>query len=297
MQKLNDVLSILNLKLFDGEGSGDADSGSENAEIIQYGKQDIAGATDDTENESEEKVDSKEETKDRNFDEEFENLIKGDYKKQYDDRVHKNISSKVAQINKLKAQNESYSPLIQELSMKYGITDGNVNSILEAVKNDNSSYEKEAYEKNMSIDELKHLKQIEAENQEYKKMVKEAQDKAQVTKQIETWQKQAYEFSAVNPSFDFKAEIANPEFMDLLQRGVDVRAAYNVVHLNDIVESAKQLSERQVIDRVKSRNNRPSELTNTLSSNVTIKSDPNSLTDDDLENIAKLVGQGKKIVF
>lgn len=149
----------------------------------------------------------------------------------------------------------------------------------------------------MTIDELKHLKRLEAENDEFKRLAKEANDKAMAQKQMDLWISQANQFSAINPSFDFRAEIANPDFMDLLQRGVDVRSAYNVIHLNDIVESAKQVSEKQVIDRVKSRNNRPDELTNTLSSNVTIKSDPNQFTDDDMENIKKLVEQGKRIVF
>lgn len=146
MQKLNEILSIINLKLFDGEGSADMNDSADSNDaesIVQYGKQETA-------DEPVENVDSEpkeSEPKERNYEEEFENLIKGDYKKQYDDRVHKNISSKVAQINKLKAQNDSYSPLIQELSMKYGIKDGNVDSLLDAIRNDNTSYEKEAYEK------------------------------------------------------------------------------------------------------------------------------------------------------
>lgn len=292
-QKKN-IFEYLNLRLFDGVDGLDSDSTNESdSEEVIY------GIVDNEVNENEETENSEAEDKkeERNYDEEFDNLIKGDYKKQYDERVHKNIAGKVAQINKLKAQNDSYTPLIRELSMKYNITDGNVDSILSAIKNDKKSYEEEAYEKNMSVDELIHLKQIEAENREFKRQAEEAQNKALMTEQINKWIEDARLFSEINPAFDFKAESQNSQFMGLLQAGIDVKTAYNVIHLNDIVASAGQVKEKETIDRIKSRNSRPDELTKGLTSKVTVKNDVNSFTDEDFERIKQLAAQGKRIIL
>lgn len=294
MKKLNEILSTLNLRLFDGEGSQEASSADNSAEeVVVYGKQDSV----------EEVSEDKESTEpvERNFDQEFEDLIKGDYKKQYDERVHKNIAGKTAQINKLKSQVEEYSPLIKVLSMKYGVQDGNINSLVQAIESDNASYEKEAYDKNMTVEQLKHLKQIEAENEEFKRITAEANNKALAAKQVDEWIAQGKQFSAVNPNFNLNDEVNNPvtgmQFARLLQAGLSVQEAFNSVHLNDILNSAKQVSEREVIDRVKSRNARPDELTNGLTSNVRVKNDPNNFTDKDFEEIRKQVELGKKIVF
>lgn len=296
MKKLNQILSTLNLRLFDGDGSQDASGADDSAEQVVYGIQ---------ENESVEnepvKEDEPAEEAVRDFDKEFEELIKGDFKKQYDDRVHKNIAGKTAQINKLKSQVEEYSPLIKVLSMKYGVQDGNINSLVQAIESDNASYEQEAYQKNMTVEQLKHLKQIEAENDEFKRQTAEANNKALAAKQVDQWIAQGKEFSAVNPGFDLNEEVNNPKtgqrFARLLQAGLSVQEAFNSIHMNEILNSAKQISEKEVIDRVKSRNARPDELTNGLTSNVRIKNDPNSFTDKDFEEIRKQVELGKRIIF
>ena len=297
MKKLNEILSTLNLRLFDGEGSLDSGSADDSADTVVYGKQE----SDQVENDSVEQDEPTQEEVERDFDKEFEDLIKGDFKKQYDDRVHKNIAGKTAQINKLKAQVEEYSPLIKVLSMKYGVQDGNINSLVQAIESDNASYEQEAYQQNLTVEQLKHLKQMNFENEEFKRTAQEAQNKALAAKQVEDWVNQGKEFSAVNPGFDLNEEINNPDtgqrFARLLQAGLSVQEAFNSIHLNEILNSAKQVSTKEVIDRVKSRNARPDELTNGLTSNVRIKNDPNSFTDKDFEEIRKQVESGKRIIF
>lgn len=185
--------------------------------------------------------------------------------------------------------------------MKYGVHDGNINNLMQAIESDNASYEQEAYDKNMTVEQLKHLKQIEAENEEFKRMSAEANNKMLAAKQVDDWVAQGKEFSAINPGFNLNDEINDPQtgkqFARLLQAGLNVREAYNSVHLNDILASAKQVSEREVISRVKSRNARPDELTNGLTSNVRVKNDPNNFTDKDFEEIRKQVESGKKIIF
>lgn len=297
----NNIFKYLNLRLFDGaDGTLDSDIAdvSESEEVV-YGIVDNEvnenEGTEGTEAEDNKEEDSNKE--ERNFDEEFDNLIKGDYKKQYDDRVHKNIAGKVAQINKLKAQNDSYAPIIRELSMKYNIQDGNLDSILNAIQKDTKSYEDEAYEKNMSVDEVIHLKRIEAENREFKRQAMEAQNRALMTEQINKWVDDAHKFSEMNPAFDFQKETQNQQFVELLKAGIDVKTAYNVMHINEIVDSAGQVKERETIDRIKSRNSRPDELTKGLTSKVAVKNDVNSFTDEDFERVKQLAAQGKRIVF
>lgn len=188
MKKLNDILSAINLRLFDGEGSQEASSAGETSEeVVVYGKQQDSEPIEPVK--EDESTEPTVEENARDFDKEFEDLIKGDFKKQYDDRVHKNIAGKTAQINKLKteieATNEKYSPLIKVLSMKYGVQDGNIESLVQAIESDNASYEQEAYEKNMTVEQLKHLKQIEAENEEFKRMSAEANNKMLAAKQVD----------------------------------------------------------------------------------------------------------------
>lgn len=98
MKKLNDILSAINLRLFDGEGSQEASSAGESSEeVVVYGKQQDSEPIDPVEEDE-----STEPTvEERDFDKEFEELIKGDFKKQYDDRVHKNIAGKLLKLTNL----------------------------------------------------------------------------------------------------------------------------------------------------------------------------------------------------
>ena len=61
------------------------------------------------------------------------------------------------------------------LSERYGIEDGNVAKIMEAIDNDDSFWEEQALKENMTVDQLKRMRKTEAQNRQLVESAQRAQ--------------------------------------------------------------------------------------------------------------------------
>ena len=112
---------------------------------------------------------------------------------------------------------------------------------------------------------------------------------------------QAEDAKKVYPSFDMKAEMNNPKFVDLLRSNIDVRTAYEVLHKDDIIRGAMQFTaqtvESKLSKKIASNGARPNESGMSSQSAAVVKSDVSQLSKADRAEIIRRVQRGEKIRF
>ena len=128
---------------------------------------------------------------------------------------------------------------------------------------------------------------------------KERRDNA--AQQYSQWMRQAEEAKLTYPSLDLNAEAKNPQFLRLLNSGVDVGTAYAVIHKDEIIPAAMQYTaktvEQKLTNKIIANGARPSE--NGISSQgaTQTKSDVSRLSKEERAEIARRVARGEKISF
>lgn len=304
---------VLNLQLFDGESAassansftGDsispdaAENGRSNLSDVKYGKEEL-----EQEEEQDAAVDEEpvEQGVFEDKKEKFEHLIKGEYKELFAERIQKIIDERFKETKNLESKIEKASPILQMLASKYGVKNPeDVDSIMKAIEDDDSYYEEEALKSGMSVEQLKYIKSLERQNEEFSRAKEELERRENANRIYSKWMEQSEAVKQLYPAFDFRVETQNPTFTDLLKSGIDVKTAYEVVHKDDIISGAMQYTARQVAkkvtDGIKARSKRPIENGTSAQAASTRKTDVNSLTKKDREEIERRVARGERITF
>ncbi|MFZ5975208.1 MAG: hypothetical protein ACOYU3_07350 [Bacillota bacterium] len=237
---------------------------------------------------------------------EFDRLINGDYKDLYTERTQKMINERFKQTKQLEAQSEALAPVLDMLAQKYGVDAKDVKALSNAIQEDDSYYEQEAYDRGLTVDQLKQMKKLERENAEFRRVMEERSKAEEANRIMSTWYEQAEQTKGVYPGFDLEVECKNEatgeRFVSLLRSGVDVKTAYEVIHKDDLIGGAMQYTAQQVAQKVtndiRARGMRPAE--NGTSGNAAaaiVKSDPSKFTRQDREEISRRVQRGERIVL
>ena len=231
----------------------------------------------------------------------FEQLIKGEYKDLYDARVQDTIQKRLKSSKETVDKYNALAPTLELLGSKYGVDAGDTQALIKAIQEDDSYYEQEALEKGMTVQQLKEVKKIERENAELKAQMQEAQRQENGKKLYAAWMQQADEAKKVYPSFDLRAEMNNPKFVDLLRSNIDVRTAYEVLHKDEIIPAAMQFTAKTVESKlaksIAANGARPSENGMSSQSAAVVKSDVSQLSKADRAEIIRRVQRGEKIRF
>ena len=232
---------------------------------------------------------------------EFEKLIKGEYKDLYDARVQNTIQQRLKGQKETVDKFNALSPTIEMMAKKYGVDANDIEALNKAIQEDDSYYEQEALEKGMTVQQLKEIKKMERENADLKAQMEEAQRQENGKKLYAAWMQQADEAKKVYPSFDLKAEMNNPKFVELLRSNIDVRTAYEVTHKDEIIAGAMQFTaktvESKIANKIASNGARPSENGMSSQSASLVKSDVSQLSKADRAEIIRRVQRGEKIRF
>ena len=231
----------------------------------------------------------------------FEQLIKGEYKDLYDARVQDTIQKRLKSSKETVDKFNALSPTLELLAKKYGVDAADIEALNNAIQEDDSYFEQEALEKGMSVKDLKEFKKMERENANLKAQMEEAQRQEKGKQLYSEWMQQAEEAKKVYPSFDLRAEMNNPKFVDLLRSNVDVRTAYEVLHKDEIIPAAMQFTAKTVESKlaksIASNGARPSENGMSSQSAAVVKSDVSQLSREDRAEIIRRVQRGEKIRF
>ena len=232
---------------------------------------------------------------------EIENLIKGEYKDQYDARVQDTIQKRLKGSKETVDKYNALTPTLELLAKKYGVDAADIEALNKAIQEDDSYYEEEALEKGLTVQQLKEIRKMERENADLKAKMKEAQRQEQGKKLYAAWMQQAEAAKMVYPSFDMKAEMNNPKFVDLLRSNIDVRTAYEVLHKDEIIPAAMQFTaqamESKIAKKIASNGARPTENGMSSQSAAVVKSDVSQLSKADRAEIIRRVQRGEKIRF
>lgn len=303
---------VLNLQAFaEGAGAGDGGTGTGGTpgEIavaavpqtkgaksnpladVKYGIQDEA-QTADVQPQSVE-------TPDRNA--EFDKLIKGEYKDLYDAKVQDTIQKRLKGTKETVEKYEALSPVLEMLGKKYGVDANDIAALNKAIEEDDSYYEEEALNKGISVQQLKEIRKMERENADLKKQMQEQSSKERASKLYADWMEQAEKAKTVYPSFDLRAEMQDPRFVNLLRSNVDVRTAYEVLHKDEIIPAAMQFTaktvEQKLTNKIIANGARPVENGTSSQSATVVKSDVSQLSKADRAEINRRVARGEKIRF
>jgi hypothetical protein len=232
---------------------------------------------------------------------EFEKLIKGEYKDLYDQRVQDTIQRRLKGSKEVVDKYNALTPMFEMLARKYGVEATDTEALMKAIEEDDAYYEEEALEKGVTVEQLKEIKKMERENADLRRQMQEENAKKKGAQLYAQWMDQAKKAKAVYPSFDLRAEMNNPKFVELLRANIDVRTAYEVVHKDDIIPAAMQFTaqavEQKITNKIRANGARPTE--NGLASQgaAQVKSDVSQLTKDDLAEVARRVARGERISF
>ena len=231
----------------------------------------------------------------------FEALIKGEYKDLYDAKMQDTIQKRLKGQKEIVDKFNALNPTLEMMAKKYGVDAGDIEALNKAIEEDNSFYEDEALERGMTVQQLKEVKKMERENADLKAQMEEAQRQENGKKLYSAWMQQADEAKKVYPSFDLRAEMNNPKFVDLLRSNIDVRTAYEVLHKDEIIPAAMQFTaqtvESKLAKSIASNGARPSENGMSSQSAAVVKSDVSQLSKADRAEIIRRVQRGEKIRF
>ena len=305
---LQSIIPMLNLQLF-AEGAGDGGTAegqgvTEAAALpqtkveknnplanVKYGVQEEAAPAAEVQNSTP--------APDRNA--EFEALIKGEYKDLYDAKMQDTIQKRLKGHKELTDKLNALNPTIEMMAKKSGVDANDIEGLNKAVQEDDSYYEQEALEKGLTVQQLKEIRKMERENADLKAQMEEAQRQENGKKLYAAWMQQAEEAKKVYPSFDMRAEMNNPKFVDLLRSNIDVRTAYEVLHKDEIIPAAMQFTAKTVESKlaksIAANGARPSENGMSSQSAAVVKSDVSQLSKADRAEIIRRVQRGEKIRF
>ena len=300
----------LNLKMFDGaggassgtgDGTGTATSGanegtsssannSKDLSKVVYGKQPTVAenTSSDTQDDAQSRYNEYRNGEGKDFiNKEIENAVKRRFKDH----------------SELKKSNGKMQSVMNAVAMKYGIDPTDTDGILKAVAEDESYYETAADEAGMSVEQYKKMKQLEAENAQLQAIRQEEDRRKEFDAKYAEWSMQADFARNEYPNLDLNTEMQNKDFFGLLTRGIDVKTAYQVIHQDEIVQSAistatqrtAQAVQQQTVNNIRSKGLRPDESAGSSQAGFTFKADPHKWTKADREEIAKRVARGEKI--
>lgn len=286
------------------QGAKGAKTGESKAAKVVYGKQqEVVPATLEAEKapaageQMVQDVEADAETRRAKFDE----LVKGEFKDLYDERVQGIVKARLGESKQMQTRMDAVSPVLDLLAQRYGVDVDDPAAILAAVEKDDAYWEQAAEEAGMTTEQYKAMTKLERENMQLKRAQEITLQQQAVNRTVAQWETQGEALKTIYPTFDLHGECRNPQFVSLLQNGVDVKTAYEVLHMDDIkngvAAGAAKAAERNVTETIKAKGRRPAENGAAGQGGVIVKDDVSKLSKADRAEIIRRVARGERITF
>lgn len=232
-------------------------------------------------------------------DEDFDALIKGEFKDAFNKRVKSIVDRRTRDMRTLEKYKTDTDDLVGLLAGKYGVKSDDITALTKAIREDDSFFEEAAYAEGLTVEQYKYKLKLEKENEALRKDRETADRQRAANERMTRWNAEAERLSELYPGFDLNSEAQNPTFLKLLQSGIDVKTAFEVVHNDEIVSGAMRVTadavRKQVTDNIRARGMRPSEAGARSSAATIVKSDPSKFTKEDRAEIARRARRGEVI--
>ena len=226
-------------------------------------------------------------------------MVDGEYKDQYTEDTQRIIDRRFRETKNLETQLSQQKPILDMLMQRYKIGDGDLGKLTQAIENDNAYWSQAAEEAGMSVEQYKQFQKLQRENAALLRAQRMRQNQQAAQQQLQKWYSEGEQVKAVYPDFDLGAESKNPQFISMLKAGVPVQHAYEVIHMDEIkagvAQSTARQTEKQVVDGIRAKGNRPAENGTSSQSAFTVKDDPHKWTKQDRAEVARRVARGETI--
>ncbi|WP_458397422.1 hypothetical protein [Anaerotignum sp.] len=227
----------------------------------------------------------------RDYDAEFETMIKGEYKGAYDKRVQNTINDRFKNSKKTESKLKETEALLSLVGERYGWDGKDLGVLKASLESDKAYLEAEALERGMTVEQLAEVKRLERENAALLKQQTEAEEQKEFERKFGGWMREAEALKGTFPNLDLIEEFKNPQFVRLLDAGVDVKSAYQSVHFDELMGGAMQYTAQQAqkaaLDGVKAGSLRPNENGTKGSNGANQKIDVTKLTREERRALAE----------
>lgn len=295
--------------------SGSSRQRSGDLSNVVYGIQDAATsaadasaspAAGDTKGEGNAKADAKASKTPEEMDQAFEDLINGEFKDQFSRRMQQIINRRFKDSKGMEEQLASHQPILDMMLKRYDVADGDMGKLKQAIEEDNAFWEEIGDRLGFTAKQARAQYQLEMENKSHMEEARKATElqkamaqQERARQQYNAWMQAAEEVRQAHPNFNLDAELKNPQFTRMLQSGVDMRHAYETLHLYEIMDNAtraaSQQTEQQVTARVKQKAARPAENGTSSQGGKVYKPNASSWSAKDRAEIARRVARGENI--
>lgn len=233
---------------------------------------------------------------------EFERLIREEYKDLYDENVQGIVKKRIKESKDLERKIAKSREILNVVAGKYGIKDiDDYDSITKAVQEDNTFFEDAAAKAGMTVEQYKHMNQMEREIQELKGYRESAERQKQADQIYSGWLQEAETVKNIYPSFNLRTELENPQFGKLLGAGINLRTAFEAVHHDEIMTGAMAATAKRIAkktaDGIASRRARPIENGMSAQASALVKADVSKLTRVERREYAMRARRGEEITF
>lgn len=291
----------LNLRLF-GEGGGEAGGGAGAAGAAEAAGGQAAPSGEGQNQQSAQTIVTEKTAQERAA--AFEQLIKGEYAQEFQSRTQGIINERFKETKQLQAQLDKAKPLLDALATKYGVTDHD--ELMTAIEADESFYQAAADEQGLSVEQYKHMRELERKAAAFDEAEKQRQRVDTERRAYALWDQQSQQLKQIYPGFDFAAECQNPQtgqqFIKLLGNGVDVKTAYEVMHKDELltgaIQTAVQQAQQRTVQTIQAQGMRPVEngVGGSVGTQMT-KIDPSKMTKAERNALVERARRGEKIVL
>lgn len=292
---------LLDFHLFEGEGGAGADASTagstQDVQHIQYGKSAGDGAANS-------QVGSDNDGQAQDLDAEWKALTGkgGKFHDLFGQSVSGAIQDRFKNQRDLQGQVDQISNDLSPLFMNYGLKAGDFEGLKNAIANDDAFFQAQAERAGLDVNQYKEMLKLKADSERLSQITQEFQNEQARQAKYAEWEADTAELQEAFPAFDLALEIENnDEFAQLLDSGVDVRRAFLTTHMDEILNGANAYAQKaataNVVSTIQQRAARPMEGALNHAPAIQRKSDPSSLSNEDLDEINRRVAMGETVSF
>ena len=231
----------------------------------------------------------------------FEDLIKGEYKEDYDKAVQKIVRQRFSRAKADEEKLNKMAPILQALASKYGTDAEDIDSIAKYIEEDDELYEEAALKAGLTVDQYKRFSRMEAENQRLQAERQLNEQRRVAQQQYDIWLEESEKLKAEFPDFDLNTYLPDERFQRLLKNVVGLREAYIALDADRILPGAMAYTAQQVAKKtaasIAQRGLRPMEGALSGQASSKAKTDVSKMTNAEIAEYVRRASRGERIAL
>lgn len=240
----------------------------------------------------------------KSIEDRWNELKKGEFAEFFGRDVQSAIQDRFKNQQDAGQQLNALEPMLKVLRDRAGVASNE--DLIKQVMDDDSLYEEEAAEKGMTVEMVKTMRQLEAENEAFRQREQQNIQQQMIQNHLMKLTKQAEEFKQSFPDFDLQQTLkSDPTFLRLTspEVGLSVKDAYFAIHHDELapqmmaygMERAKQ----QMGQTLQAQQRRPAEGAMKAQGQpaADVKVDPRNLPLKERKRLYEMVHRKKQITF